>query len=219
MFGERLALAERYVAHLSSSGVERGLLGPREVPRLWDRHVLNCAVVTELIPAGAGVLDLGSGAGLPGVTLALARPDLRVVLVEPLQRRSDWLLGVVDDLCLDSVQVVRARAEQLDGARAQVVTARAVAALGLLAGWALPLLEPHGELLAIKGRTAGEELAAAAGTLAGLGAVRTSIDSCGTGLLHTPTTVVRVRVGARPPAGRPRRRSTAAGRAQPRRRE
>lgn len=217
MFGERLALAERYVGHLSTSGVERGLLGPREVPRLWDRHMLNCAVIRELIPARAGVLDIGSGAGLPGIALALARPDLRVVLVEPLQRRSDWLLGVVDDLGLDSVQVVRARAEQLDPARAQVVTARAVAALGVLAGWALPLLESHGELLAIKGRTAGEELTAAAGALARLGAVQTWIDSCGTGLLPTPTTVVRVRVGERP-VGRAQRRPTAAGRAKPRRR-
>ena len=100
IFGDRLALARRYAGHLVGSGVERGLLGPREAPRIWERHILNCAVVAELVPDGARTVDIGSGAGLPGIPLALARPDLSVVLVEPLARRVDWLREVVEDLGL-----------------------------------------------------------------------------------------------------------------------
>ena len=112
VFGDRFALAERFVEHLATSGIERGLLGPREVPRLWGRHVLNCAVVAELIGNGKSVCDVGSGAGLPGIALAIARPDLSLVLVEPLERRVAWLNEVVEDLGLDNVSVHRARAEQ-----------------------------------------------------------------------------------------------------------
>ncbi len=194
VFGEEgVELAERFTVHLATSGVERGLLGPREVPRLWTRHVLNCAVLGELIPADAGVIDVGSGAGLPGIALAIARPDLAVTLVEPLERRTSWLLEVVEDLGLD-VQVVRARAEEVAGSvRAQVVTARAVAALDKLARWTLPLVRPGGAVLAIKGRSAGDELAAARPALRRLGVVESAVVLCGAQVLEVPTTVVRLR--------------------------
>lgn len=198
VFGPRTGLAARFVDHLASTGVERGLLGPREVPRLWSRHVLNCAVVSELVPADADVVDVGSGAGLPGVALALARPDAHVTLVEPLERRVMWLEQVVADLGLD-VRVVRARAEDVVGeVRASVVTARAVAPLPRLAEWGLPLLAPRGALLAIKGRTAADELTTAVPTLRRLGAEKWDVVQCGVSL-SVPTTVVRVRVGADPP--------------------
>lgn len=194
VFGARLPVAERFVEHLATTAVEWGLLGPRELPRLWSRHVLNCAVLAELVPEGAAVIDLGSGAGLPGIALAVARPDLRITLVEPLERRVTWLESVVADLGLDVV-VRRARAEDLHGQlTAPVVSARAVAPLRRLAGWGLPLVEAGGELLAIKGRTAQSELDAARGVLGRLGAVGADVVECGADLLQTPTTVVRVRV-------------------------
>ena len=206
IFGDGTALADRFVGHLASSGVEWGLLGPRELPRLWSRHVLNCAVVSELLPPGASVVDVGSGAGLPGLALALARPDLTVSLLEPLERRVSWLRMVVDDLGVP-VRVHRARAEEIRGrVSASVVTARAVAPLARLAGWALPLLEPDGRLLAIKGRSAADELEEARTALSRLGAVDWDIVRCGAGVLDSPTTVVRVRVGASRPAGANRRR-------------
>lgn len=162
VFAERLPLAERYVGWLAGAGTIRGLLGPREVPRLWERHVLNCVPLTEAIGAGATVADLGSGAGLPGLVLALARPDLRVTLVEPLLRRTTFLQEVVDDLELANVEVVRGRAEELHGNRAfAVVTSRALAPLGRLVGWSLPLVAPGGSMLALKGASAEDEIAAA----------------------------------------------------------
>jgi 16S rRNA (guanine527-N7)-methyltransferase len=197
IFGDRLGLAERYVEHLATSGMERGLLGPREVPRLWSRHVLNCAVVAELIAQGARVADVGSGAGLPGLTLALARRDLQLTLIEPLERRVIWLNEVVQDLGLDNVTVLRMRAEQAVGqVAADVVTARAVSALKNLAGLTIPLLEGHGEVLAIKGRSASEEIDKAAKTIRKLGGTATSVVTVGEGLLEEPTTVVRITVGS-----------------------
>lgn len=194
VFGARLPVAERFVEHLATTAVEWGLLGPRELPRLWSRHVLNCAVLAELVPEGGAVVDIGSGAGLPGIALAVARPDLRVTLVEPLERRVTWLESVVADLGLDVV-VRRARAEDLHGElAAPVVTARAVAPLRRLAEWGLPLVEPGGELLAIKGRTAQDELDAARVVLSRLGAAGADVVECGVGLVQTATTVVRVRV-------------------------
>jgi 16S rRNA (guanine527-N7)-methyltransferase len=196
VFGDRTWLAERFVVHLATTGVHWGLLGPRELPRLWSRHVLNCAVVEELIPADAHVVDVGSGAGLPGLALAAARPDLRVTLVEPLERRVSWLQMVADDLGLP-VAVEHARAEELAGRlTADVVTARAVAPLRRLAGWSMPLVGPGGALLAIKGRTAAEELDETAAALRRLGAAEWDVVRCGAALLDPPTTVVRVRVGA-----------------------
>ena len=162
LFGEALPRAEAYVAHLADTGIEWGLIGPREAPRLWERHVLNCAVVEELLPQGALVADVGSGAGLPGLCLALARPDCQFLLIEPLERRVEWLDMVVADLGLENVDVIRGRAEQVSGnLDVDVVTARAVSALKTLVPLTMPMLQGAGELLAIKGRSAADEIAAA----------------------------------------------------------
>jgi 16S rRNA (guanine527-N7)-methyltransferase len=194
LFGDRVEQAERFAAHLCTTGVEWGLIGPREVPRIWSRHILNCAIVSELMPPDASVIDVGSGAGLPGLALLLARPDLRMTLVEPFERRTEWLSMVAADLGLD-VRIVRARAEEVDGAEsAALVTARAVAPLERLARWGLPLVDPGGELLAIKGRTAQQEVDSSLKHLRRLGATDVSVVQCGVGVLETPTTVVRVRV-------------------------
>lgn len=159
---ERLDLVDRYVAWLADAGVVRGLIGPREVPILWDRHVVSCAVLATLLPDDATVADLGSGAGLPGLVVALARPDARVTLVEPLLRRTTFLEEVIGDLGLDNVDVVRARAEELHGGPTyDVVTSRAVAALPKLLGWSMPLVRVGGRLLALKGERASDELAGA----------------------------------------------------------
>lgn len=196
IFGDRLDLAERYVEHLATSGMERGLLGPREVPRLWSRHVLNCAVVAELIPANASVADVGSGAGLPGLCLAIARPDIAITLIEPLERRVIWLNEVVADLGLENVRVIRGRAEQVvDDVNVDVATARAVSALGGLAGLTIPLLHGNGTVLAIKGRSAEEEVQKAAKAIRKLGGRDTSVVTAGGDLLAEPTTVVRISVG------------------------
>jgi 16S rRNA (guanine527-N7)-methyltransferase len=197
VFGSgRLALAERYAAWLSGAGVVRGLIGPREVPRLWERHLLGCAVVSEAVPEGVSLADVGTGAGLPGVVLAIARPDLRITLVEPLLRRTAFLEEVVEDLGLDHVEVVRARAEELHGARTfDVVTSRAVAPLDRLLGWCLPLAGPSGAVLAMKGSRAGEEVAAATKTLRRLQCAPPEVVTVGAGepaRLDPPTTLVRV---------------------------
>ncbi|MHC6178263.1 16S rRNA (guanine(527)-N(7))-methyltransferase RsmG [Glutamicibacter sp. X7] len=196
IFGDRLDLARRYVQHLATSGIERGLLGPREVPRLWSRHVLNCAVIAELMDKDAEVADVGSGAGLPGLCLAIARADLKLTLIEPLERRCIWLTEVIEDLGLDNVTVMRGRAEQMvDVVNAQYVTARAVSALSNLAGLTLPLLHGQGELLAIKGRSAAEEIAKAEKTVKKLGGANTEVIVVGEEVLKEPTTVVRIKVG------------------------
>jgi 16S rRNA (guanine527-N7)-methyltransferase len=193
IFGDRLGLAERYVDHLAGSGIERGLIGPREVPRLWSRHVLNCAVAAELIPEGSRVADVGSGAGLPGLTFAIARPDLHLTLIEPLERRVVWLEEVVLDLGLDNVDILRSRAEVAVGkVDCDVVTARAVSALNTLAGLTIPLLGRHGEVLAIKGRSAAEEVLKAAKVIRKLGGVETTVVLTGEEILAEPTTVVRI---------------------------
>jgi 16S rRNA (guanine527-N7)-methyltransferase len=206
VFGARLPVARRYAEHLASSGVERGLIGPREAPRVWERHVLNCAVVAELVPDGANLVDVGSGAGLPGIPLALARPDLAVVLVEPLARRVGWLREVIDDLGLD-VQVERGRAEEAAVRRrwegADVVTARAVAPLHRLAAWGLPLLRPGGLLLAVKGVSAAEEVERDADAVRRLGGRPARIERCGVGVVDPASTVVVVE---RTASDRPRRR-------------
>lgn len=195
VFGERLPLAERYVQHLATTGIERGLIGPREVPRLWARHVLNCAAVQEYIAPNASVADVGSGAGLPGLCLAIARPDLKLTLIEPLERRVIWLNEVVEDLGLENVTVLRSRAEQAVGAvEADVVTARAVSALVGLLDITLPILRGTGELLALKGRSAAEEITKAKKKLNRYGARETEILTAGGDLLEEPTTVVRVRL-------------------------
>src|SRR5690349_12486661 len=190
VFASRLPLAERYAAWLAEDGVVRGLIGPREVPRLWDRHLLNCAVVADAVPHGASVADIGSGAGLPGLVLAIRRPDLRVTLVEPLLRRTTFLEEVVADLALDHVVVVRGRAEELHGTRTfDVVTSRAVAPLEKLLGWCLPLCSPDGVVLAMKGSSASEEVA----QLPWPGAEGTAtVLTLGVEQIVLPTTAVRV---------------------------
>ena len=189
MFADRLPLAEQYVDLLISVGVERGLIGPREVPRIWERHILNCAVVVPRVPQGAAVADVGSGAGLPGLVWAIARPDLHVTLIEPLLRRTVFLEEAVDVLGLEQVTVLRARAEDVRD-RFDVVTARAVAPLEKLAGWCLPLVRPGGVLLALKGRTAEEEVASSRVALHKMGATDIVVSSHGD--LQVPTTVVEV---------------------------
>ena len=164
---DRLPLAEEYAALLATDGVVRGLIGPREAPRLWDRHLVNCALLEALIPPESSVCDIGSGAGLPGLVLAVARPDLRLTLVEPLVRRTTFLSEVVDRLGLGNVEVVRGRAEALHGARVfDVVTSRAVAPLERLLDWSMPLVAPEGALVAMKGSSIGEEIEAARPVLA-----------------------------------------------------
>ena len=195
VFGERLPLAERYAEHLATTGVEWGLVGPREASRVWERHILNCAVVADLIPPAARVLDIGSGAGLPGIPLALARPDLRVVLVEPLARRVEWLRTVLADLELP-VEVERGRAEDTPIRRrwegADVVTSRAVAPLHRLAAWCLPLVRPGGMMLAVKGMSAPAEVERDARAVAASGGGIPRIETCGIGIVDPPSTVVVV---------------------------
>lgn len=162
LFGARLPLALRYAQWLASAGVERGLIGPREAERLWPRHLLNCVAAAALIPRGSHVVDLGSGAGLPGIVLAIARPDLQITLVEPMQRRVAFLDEVRSDLSLVGVETLRARADDLVSAKlnADIVTARAVAPVDRLAMLAAPLLRAGGHLLAIKGSAAAAEVSA-----------------------------------------------------------
>jgi 16S rRNA (guanine527-N7)-methyltransferase len=201
VFGDRLALATAYADWLAGPGTERGLLGPREVGRLWERHLLNCAVVGELVPHAVTVADLGSGAGLPGIPLALARPDLAVTLVEPLLRRATFLEEVVAALGLTGVEVVRSRGEDLHGHRTfGVVTSRAVAPLERLLDWSVPLVEPGGTVVALKGASAADEVAALAAVPDAwerLGVEPPEVLPAGTTVLSEPATVVRAVVRAR----------------------
>lgn len=187
----------QYAEILATRGVERGLVGPREVARVWSRHIANCAVVAEeeraCIPDGASVVDVGSGAGLPGVVWALVRPDLRMTLLEPLLRRATFLSEVVAELELDGrVQVVRARAEQSHGQTYDVVTARAVARLPQLLAWTMPLVAPRGWLVALKGAGAAAEVADAGRELERAGAGRIAVRTYGLGIIGEPTTAVLV---------------------------
>jgi 16S rRNA (guanine527-N7)-methyltransferase len=160
VFGDRWRVAASYADLLASDGVSHGLIGPREAPRLWERHLFNCAVLSELLAPEAEVCDIGSGAGLPGLVLAIQRPDLRLTLVEPLLRRTTFLAEAVERLGLDNVTVVRDRAENIHGSTGfDVVTSRAVAPLPRLLSWSLPLVRPGGSMLAIKGSSAPQEVA------------------------------------------------------------
>ncbi|WP_203732876.1 16S rRNA (guanine(527)-N(7))-methyltransferase RsmG [Paractinoplanes durhamensis] len=196
VFGDRLALASEYARLLVTDGVVRGLIGPREAPRIWERHLVNCAVMSEMIPNGASVLDVGSGAGLPGIVLAVARPDLTITLVEPLARRTAFLTEAVTALGLEAaVTVVRGRADEVVGgpaAGADVVTARAVAPLDRLAGWCLPLARVGGRLLALKGSSAADEADEHRAVIAELGGGEPVLRLCGTGLIDPPATVVEI---------------------------
>jgi 16S rRNA (guanine527-N7)-methyltransferase len=212
LFGSRLDRAERYAQILAGAGVERGLLGPREVGRLWDRHILNSAAIVELLDTGERIADIGSGAGLPGIPLALARPDLRLTLIEPLLRRSDFLREVADDLDLD-IEIVRGRAEERS-VRQQVgemdaVVSRAVASVDKLTKWSMPLLRPDGRMIAIKGERADEEIREHRRVMTSLGAVDVRVMRCGADFLDPPVTAV---VARRESTVRPDNRSPRSGR-------
>ncbi len=203
IFGSTLPAALRYAELLAQEGVVRGLIGPREVTRLWDRHLLNCAVLEALVPSGADVIDVGSGAGLPGLVLAICRPDLQVTLLEPMQRRTAFLDECVAQIPLANVSVVRARAEESRGKlRAAVVTARAVAPLSALVPIALPLVAPGGMLLAMKGRSAAAELADAEPALRQWPVSSVDVCSVGTDTLEVATVVVRIQLAERGAARR-----------------
>lgn len=193
VFGTRLALAVQFADFLATDGAERGLIGPREVPRLWERHLLNCAVVAAAVPTGSDVADIGSGAGLPGLVLALVDPTLRLTLVEPLLRRTSFLTEAVDALGLENVEVFRGRAEELHGERFfDVVTSRAVAPLPKLLSWSLPLARNGGEVIAMKGGSALAEIEAAAAVVRKLRGSAPRIELVGEGVVDPPTTLVRV---------------------------
>ncbi len=195
----RRADLERFEEILATTGVERGLIGPREVPRLWERHVLNCLVVADpaitLVPEGSTVADVGSGAGLPGVVWSIARPDITMVLVEPLLRRSTFLTEVIDEFGIgEHASVVRARAEELIRTSGwqgvDIVTARAVAPLERLLGWTVPLLRPGGHLVALKGLSASEEIEAAQVVADQVGITGLRVMSVGGEILDPATSVV-----------------------------
>jgi len=193
VFAERLDLAVVYARLLATDGVVRGLIGPREAPRLWDRHLLNSAVLSEAVPDAASVADVGSGAGLPGVALAIVRPDVVVTLVEPLLRRTTFLEEVVTELELDNVRVVRGRADALHGvSQFDVVTSRAVAALPKLATWCLPLVSPQGEMVALKGSAVQDEVREATPALLALGTSAPRVVELGVGRVPETTFAVRV---------------------------
>ncbi|CAM3717854.1 16S rRNA (guanine(527)-N(7))-methyltransferase RsmG [Mycolicibacterium frederiksbergense] len=206
-FGESLAVAQRYGEILAGAGIERGLLGPSEVDRLWDRHLVNSAAMAELFEPGERVADIGSGAGLPGIPLAIARPDLKVTLIEPLLRRSEFLREAIDELGLD-VAVIRGRAEDRavrDAAgEMDAVVSRAVASLDKLSRWSLPLLRAGGRMLALKGERAVDEVEEHRRTLSSLGATEVKVVRCGVNFLQPPATVVVARRGV--VASRPGRR-------------
>ena len=209
IFGDRIGVAERYAGLLADMGVEWGLIGPREVERLWDRHLLNCAAVTELLEPGERVADIGSGAGLPGLPVAIAKPEVRVVLVESLSRRAEFLRMAVADLGLD-VEVIRGRAEDAAVREAaggcDAVVSRAVASLDKLTRWSLPLLRPGGRMVAIKGEGASDELLEHRRVMTALGAFDARVVECGASCLSPPTTVVVARRGKPEAARQPSRR-------------
>lgn len=196
VFGDRLALAVAYAELLASTGIEHGLIGPRETPRLWDRHIVNCAVMESLLPHQSKVVDIGSGAGLPGLVLAIARPDLQVTLIEPLQRRTNWLDVAIQELGLSHVRVWRGRAQDFAGrVQVPVVTARAVARLDKLYGWASPLLPEGGSLIALKGQSAAEELAECSARLQRMGGVGGRVITVGQDVLDPPSRLIEVTRG------------------------
>lgn len=211
IFGPRLDLARHYAELLADIGVEWGILGPHEIDRIWERHLLNCGVVAELLEPGERVADIGSGAGLPGLPILIAQPELRVVLIESLLRRTEFLRMAVTELGLD-VEVVRGRAEDAavrqSAGGCDVVVSRAVAALDKLARWSMPLLRPGGRMLAIKGERAPDEVREHRRVMTELGAVDARVVVCGVKYLSPPTTVVMARRGKPTPVRSvPRRRA------------
>lgn len=194
IFGDQIDKARGYARLLAEDSDELGLLGPRELDRLWSRHILNSAVVAELIEPGDKVADVGSGAGLPGIPMAIAQPEAEFVLIEPMERRSNWLQKVVLELDLRNVQVLRARAEEVKIHDFSVVTARAVASLDKLLKLCVPLLKSGGSVIALKGSKASEEIAAATKLQKKLGIKSFEILVCGEKFLAEPTSVVKTRL-------------------------
>jgi len=193
IFGDRLELARRFAAALGEHGEERGLIGPLEPPRLWSRHILNSAVIAPLFSGRVG--DVGSGAGLPGLVLAIARPDVEWVLIEPMERRVAWLSDQAAELGLDNVEVLRARAEDWKrGPTLDAVTARAVSALRTLVPLTAPLVRDGGELILLKGTSAGNEIEAAAKQLRKYRVTGARVEIVGEGLLDEPSRVIRATV-------------------------
>jgi 16S rRNA (guanine527-N7)-methyltransferase len=193
VFGDRIDVARAFTAALADQGEERGLIGPLERPRLWSRHVLNSAVVAPLFSGRVG--DVGSGAGLPGIVLAIARPDVEWVLIEPMERRVAWLTEQVDALGLANVEVVRARAEDWkQGSSLDAVTARAVSALRTLIPLTAPLVRDGGELILLKGASAPAEIEAAEKQIRRYGLSDVRVEVVGDGIIAEPTRVVRARV-------------------------
>lgn len=191
IFGDRIALARRFTAALGEHGEERGLIGPLEPPRLWSRHILNSAIIAPLFPLGR-VGDVGSGAGLPGLVLAIARPDVEWVLIEPMERRVAWLTEQSSELGLDNVEVVRARAEDWRGGPVlDAVTARAVSALRTLVPITVPLVRDGGELILLKGASAVNEIEAAERQLRKFKVTDVRVEVVGEGTLEEPSRVIR----------------------------
>lgn len=192
VFGDRIELARRFTAALGEHGEERGLIGPLEPARLWSRHILNSAVAGPLFASGARVGDVGSGAGLPGLVLAIARPDVEWVLIEPMERRVTWLQDQTDALELQNVTIVRARGEEWsEGAVLDAVTARAVSALKTLVPLTAPLVRVGGELVLLKGANAANEIEAASKQLRKYGLDDVRVEMVGDGVIAEPTRVVR----------------------------
>lgn len=195
IFGDRITLARAYAEALGREGEERGLIGPLEPPRLWTRHILNSAVAAPLFHGRVG--DVGSGAGLPGLVLAIARPDVEFVLIEPMERRTAWLSEQVASLGLDNVEVVRSRSEDWPGAGSlDIVTARAVSALRTLLPWTAPLVRDGGELALLKGASVESEIGAAAKQIRAHKLADVRVEQWGEGLVDEPTRVLRARVRA-----------------------
>ncbi len=192
VFGDRLDLARRFAAALAAHGEERGLIGPLEPPRLWNRHILNSAIAAPLFPTGGRVADVGSGAGLPGLVLAIARPDVEWVLIEPMERRVAWLNEQQRELGLDNVEVIRGRGEEWkQGPVLDAVTARAVSALRTLIPLTAPLLRSGGELILLKGANAENEIAAAEKAIHKYKLSDVRVEIVGEGVIAEPTRVLR----------------------------
>jgi 16S rRNA (guanine527-N7)-methyltransferase len=191
IFGPQIDQARAFAQMLANDSDDLGLLGPRELDKLWSRHILNSAVVAETVKTGDLVADVGSGAGLPGIPMAIALPEAEFVLIEPMERRSKWMLEVIEELGLTNVQVRRARAEEVLDLKFDIVTARAVAALDKLLRMCVPLLKPGGSLIALKGSKAAEEIEVAKRLQKKLGIVSSEIQICGEKFLAEPTSVVK----------------------------
>jgi len=195
LFGDRIELARAFASALAREGEERGLIGPLEPPRLWTRHVVNCVLVAPLLSAGARVGDVGSGAGLPGIVLAIARPDVRFVLIEPMERRIAWLQEQTNALGLANVEVVRARAEEVKLADPlDQVTARAVSAFRKLIPLTAPLVRDGGELVLMKGANAQAEVDAASKELRRFHITDARVEVLGAGTVDEVTRVIRATV-------------------------